>query len=77
MKKVNKITLSKEKKEEMISVIKDYFYNEREEEIGDLAASMLLNFITEELGPEYYNQGITDAYRYMNDRAEDLLGLQK
>lgn len=77
MKKVNKITLSKEKKEEMIKAIKDYFYNEREEEIGDLAASMLLNFITEELGTEYYNQGITDAYRYMTDRAEDLLGLQK
>jgi uncharacterized protein (DUF2164 family) len=77
LKKSNKINITKEKKEQMINSIKEYFYNEREEEIGDLAASMLLNFITEELGPEYYNQGITDAYNYMNDRVEDLLGIQK
>lgn len=77
MRKGNKISISKEKREQMINSIKEYFYNEREEEIGDLAASMILNFITEELGPEYYNQGVIDAYNYMTDRVEDLLGIQK
>ncbi len=73
----NSITLSKEKKQEMVNSIKEYFYSEREEEMGDLAASMLLSYIIDELAPEFYNQGITDAYKYMNDKVEDMLGLQK
>lgn len=40
-----KITLTKEKREDMISSLKEYFYNEREEELGDLASSNILNFI--------------------------------
>ena len=73
----NKIKLTNEKREEMISAIKTYFFNEREEEIGDLAASLILNFIIEELAPEFYNQGVYDSYKYMNDRIDDLLSIQK
>lgn len=72
-----KIQLTKEKRDEMISAIKEYFYNEREEEIGDLASSLILSFIIEELAPEFYNQGVYDSYKYMNDRIEDLLSIQK
>ncbi|MEW9097144.1 MAG: DUF2164 domain-containing protein [Clostridiaceae bacterium] len=74
---MKKIVLDKDKKNEMIESIKEYFLEERDEEIGDLAATLLLNFIIEELAGEFYNQGIEDAYRYMNDRVEDMLGLQK
>ncbi|MBU5483801.1 DUF2164 domain-containing protein [Clostridium sp. MSJ-11] len=74
---MKKIVLDKDKKKEMIESIKEYFSEERDEEIGDLAATLLLNFIIEELAGEFYNQGIEDAYRYMNDRVEDMLGLQK
>jgi len=76
-KKDNKIKLSKEKREEMISSIKAYFINEREEEIGDLCAVLLLDFIIEELAGEFYNLGVADSYRYMNERCEDLLSIQK
>jgi len=72
-----KIKLTKEKKDDMISAIKTYFFNEREEELGDLAATMMLNFILEEIAPEIYNQGVYDSYKYMNDRIEDLLSIQK
>lgn len=72
-----KIKLTKEKKDHMISAIKTYFFNEREEELGDLAATMILNFILEEIAPEIYNQGVYDSYKYMNDRIEDLLSIQK
>ena len=77
MKKEKKSPISKERKEEMISSIQQFFYNERDEEIGNLAASAVLDFFIEELSSEFYNQGINDAYRYISDRAEDLLGLQK
>ena len=72
-----KIELTKEKRNDMIKMIKEYYYNEREEEIGDLAASLMLNFIVDELAAEFYNQGIYDAYKYFNDRAEEVLGLQR
>ncbi len=75
--KKENFNLSKEQKEDMINSIKNYFYNEREEELGDLAANLLLNFIIEELGPEFYNAGVYDSYKYMNDRIEDLLSIQK
>ncbi|MHC1719429.1 MAG: DUF2164 domain-containing protein [Clostridiaceae bacterium] len=71
----DRIKLTKEKKEEMISAIKDFFMNEREEELGDLASNLILNFILEELAPEFYNQGVYDSYKYMNDRNEDLLSI--
>lgn len=73
----NTIVLDKEKRQEMISSIKNYFEKERDEELGDLAAGMILDFITEELASEFYNQGVHDAYKFMNIRCEDLLTLLK
>ena len=73
----NKIKLSKEKREEMIKSIKNYYFEEKDEEIGDLAATLFLDFIINELASEFYNQGVYDAYGFMNDKIEDLLGLQK
>lgn len=72
-----KIELSKEKREKMISDIKNYFLNERDEDIGDLAARLILDFFMEKLALEVYNQGVYDSYKYMSDKIEDLLGIQK
>jgi uncharacterized protein (DUF2164 family) len=77
MKKKSKIELPKEKRDEMILKIKNFFLNERDEELGDLASIMIFEFITEELSAEFYNQGVYDSYKYMNDRCEDLLSIQK
>lgn len=72
-----KIKLSKENRQYMISEIKTYFLNEREEDLGDLAAGLILDFFIEKLAPEFYNQGVYDSYNYMNDKIADLLGIQK
>lgn len=77
MARSNKIQLTKEKRDDLISELKEYFYNEREEELGDLAASLMLDFIIQKLAPEFYNQGVYDSYIYFTDRVEDLLGIQK
>lgn len=77
MKEAEKIKLSNEKRQDMLLEIKSYFLNEREEELGDLAANLILNFIIEKLALEFYNQGVYDSYKYMNDRIEDLLSIQK
>lgn len=72
-----KIELSKEKQEHMISLIKDYFRKERDEELGDLAAMLILDFFIEKLAPEFYNQGVYDSYKYFSEKVEDLLEIQK
>lgn len=79
--KANDFKLSKERRDDMIAAIKTYFKKERDEDLGDLASGLILNFFLEKLAPEIYNQGIYDAYTFMNDKVEDLLedllGLQK
>jgi uncharacterized protein (DUF2164 family) len=73
----NKIKISKEKRQDMISAIKAYFLREREEEFGDLASSLLLDFIMEKLASEFYNQGVYDSYKYMINKTDDLLEIIK
>ena len=77
MRKVQKITIEKEERECLISKIKNYYLNIREEEIGDLAAGLLLDFIVDEIAPAFYNQGVHDSYRFMSERVEDLMNIEK
>lgn len=69
--------ISKEKQSEMSAAIKDYFLKERHEDLGDLAAALILDFFSERLAPEFYNQGVYDSYKYMSRLMEDVLSLQK
>jgi uncharacterized protein (DUF2164 family) len=76
MKNKDRIKIDKDKREYMIAKIKKYFLNERDEELGDLASNLILNFIMEELAGEFYNQGVYDSYKFINERSEDLLSIQ-
>ncbi len=49
--------------------LQEYFASERDEELGDLAVTLLYDFIAEEIGPFFYNLGLSDARR----RVEQLL----
>ncbi|SKC87039.1 DUF2164 domain-containing protein [Maledivibacter halophilus] len=71
-----KINLNKEAKDLITSEIKRYFSKEREEDIGDLAATILLDFLCENIGPIFYNQGIKDSIIYINDKLDDLYNLE-
>jgi uncharacterized protein (DUF2164 family) len=42
---------------------KHYFAKEWDEELDDLAAERVLDFITEKLAPEFYNLGVDNVYR--------------
>lgn len=72
----DKIAINKENRKLMIGLIKTFFLKERDEDLGDLSASLILDFFIKELAPEFYNQGVSDSYKYMNDRIEDLFSLQ-
>ncbi|MCF7792890.1 MAG: DUF2164 domain-containing protein [Candidatus Cloacimonetes bacterium] len=74
--KKKKIELSQEQREKIIEEIISFFYNERNEEIGELAAILLLDFFTKKIGPFFYNEGIKDAIKFMQERVEDMFGLE-
>ncbi len=68
------ITLSKDTQQALIPSIKRYFAEHMDEEIGDLKASLLLEFCLKEIGPSIYNQAIADAQVYLHDKVTDLDG---
>jgi uncharacterized protein (DUF2164 family) len=71
---VTKIELTKEQKKQAIQDIREFFSRERDEEIGDLAGLIILDFIIEKIGPYLYNQAIADIQKYMNEKIEDMYG---
>ncbi|NGX96458.1 MAG: DUF2164 domain-containing protein [Candidatus Afipia apatlaquensis] len=71
------MVLSKDDRVLAIQSIKNYFEKERDDAIGDLSASLLLDFITDEIGPLYYNMAIADACKFMSGCIEDMYGLEK
>ncbi|MFA5927106.1 MAG: DUF2164 domain-containing protein [Patescibacteria group bacterium] len=77
MMKGNELSLNREKRAEIISSIKDFFQRERDDEVGDLGAGLILDFFIAEIAPEFYNQGVGDAYKYADEHLEDVLSLQK
>ncbi len=68
--------LNKEQKEQMALLIKEYFLKERDEEIGDLAAVLFLDYLIEKLAPFFYNLGVQDSIGYLKDKLDDLYGLE-
>ncbi|EIT85711.1 hypothetical protein A374_07749 [Fictibacillus macauensis ZFHKF-1] len=59
-------------KQEAIRSIQQFFYDERGEEIGVIAAEAMLDFVGTALGPYYYNEGLKDARRMVNDRLQSI-----
>ncbi len=66
------IKFSPEEKAVIINRIRDWFAEERDEEMGPLPAEMLLNFFSEEIGGYFYNRGLQDAQALLAKRMEDL-----
>ena len=68
------ITLSQDTQDHLLASIKRYFAEHMDEDIGDLKATLLLEFCLKEIGPSIYNQAIADAQAYMQDKVTDLDG---
>lgn len=66
------IELTKEDRNQAIASIERYFRENMEEKIGNVAASGLLGFILEEIGPSIYNKAIADAQERLQARVSEL-----
>jgi len=60
----------------LLDSIKRFFAEELDDEIGDLKALRVLDFIGEEMGPSIYNQAIADAQKYFMEKTADLAGVR-
>jgi uncharacterized protein (DUF2164 family) len=69
------ITLSDEARKQAVASIRRYFKEDLDQEIGDLRAGLLLDYVLKELGPTVYNRAIADARGFFEERAADLDGV--
>ena len=66
------IELPKEVHKEAVSSIERYFRENMEEKIGNIAASGLLGFFLEEVGPSIYNKAVADVQERLQQRVLEL-----
>lgn len=64
--------LSRKEKSIIISEIQRFFYEERDEEIGLIAADIIFDFFSDSLGNFIYNKGLDDAKLWFSKRMDDL-----
>ncbi len=66
------IELPKEVRAEAVASIERYFRENMEERIGNIAASGLLAFLLEEVGPSIYNQAVSDVQERLQQRVAEV-----
>ena len=66
------IKFSKDETEILTRKIQLYFNDELDQDIGQFPAQFLLEFFTEEVGPYFYNRGLTDAQAVLQARVESI-----
>lgn len=66
------IKLSADDSARIVAKIKDYFEIEFNQEIGGFEAEFLIAFLAKEIGPHFYNQGLSDAQVLFSDKADEL-----
>lgn len=64
--------LDRDARAEGVRRIRAYFERERGEELGELAAGFILDFVAEELAHLFYNQALADAQALLARSADTL-----
>lgn len=67
------IEFAKEERAAATGKLRDYFSRELDQELGQLPAEMLLDFIGKEIGAVFYNRGVHDAQQLVQQKAEDIV----
>lgn len=59
-------------RQQALESIQRYFSTNMDEDIGDLASEMLLDFFIEDIGPALYNQGVADVQERLQARVMEV-----
>ncbi|EHM41952.1 DUF2164 domain-containing protein [Hafnia alvei] len=70
---MSEITFSRDQTAHMVDKLQKYLQRELDVEIGDFDAEFLLDFFAKELGAHFYNQGMADALRVVEEITESLV----
>jgi len=66
------IELERDLREQAIASLQRYFAENMDEKIGNIAASGLLGFFLEEIGPAVYNQAVRDVQERLSIRVAEV-----
>ncbi len=58
-------TFPRDTKDELVKLIQNYFSSEMSQDLGNFEAEFLLDFFSENIGPQYYNQAIRDIQKHL------------
>ncbi len=68
------VKLTHDERKKALHSIGRYFSEELEHEIGEMQAGFLLDYFMTEIAPIAYNQGVSDAKHFIEEKMEDLSG---
>jgi uncharacterized protein (DUF2164 family) len=68
--------LTKEQQKSAIEAVQTYFSKERHEEIGELAALILIDQLVPIIAGSFYNQGVNDSIERAQNHIEELYALE-
>ncbi|XAL99246.1 DUF2164 domain-containing protein [Phycisphaeraceae bacterium D3-23] len=66
------IELTDERRKHLIAQITSFMYDELDTEIGELRATLVLEFMMKHSAAEAYNQGVTDCRAYLTNKLADM-----
>lgn len=73
--------LTPDERKQALGRLQAFFLDQRDEELSELGAALLLDFIEEQLGPYFHNQGVRAAKQLVGRVAsaldEELDGLER
>jgi uncharacterized protein (DUF2164 family) len=69
------VSLSDDARKHAIASIRRFFREELDQDIGDLKASLVLEYFLKEIGTSVYNTAIADAKGFFSERTADLSAL--
>ncbi|MDZ5070592.1 DUF2164 family protein [Clostridium perfringens] len=73
----NNFDISKEKKDFLKEELLKYFKLEKNESLDDEELDKLIIFFVENLGAQFYIQGVIDSYKYIVEKSDDLLSVER
>lgn len=66
------INFSREETAAIAAKLRSYFRDELDVELRDLQAQMLIDFLSSEIGPFFYNRALYDAQAVLKKKADDI-----
>jgi len=75
MRDKSSIELPDPTRQKAVASIKRFFAEQLDDDIGDLKAMLVLDYILAEHGPTIYNLALADARGFVEERAADVEGL--